>query len=96
MARLLEWRVPTARAKAATWRSRRETKLRNVDFSSWQSVGTTLLGLALFAMIGVGVRLLMMLTIQQRRERMNRQINERLRTLIAGPTRCWADRSPAT
>src|SRR5690606_18673914 len=28
-------------------------------------------------------RLLMMFTIQQRRERMNRQINERLRTLIA-------------
>ena len=31
----------------------------------------------------MGVRLLMMVTIQQRRERMNRQINERLRTLIA-------------
>ncbi|MCJ8144507.1 hypothetical protein MKI84_16400 [Ancylobacter sp. A5.8] len=37
----------------------------------------------LFAFVGVGIRLLMMLTIQQRRERMNRQINERLRTLIA-------------
>lgn len=43
----------------------------------------TLIGLALFALIGVGIRLLMMFTIQQRRERMNRQINERLRTLIA-------------
>jgi hypothetical protein len=31
----------------------------------------------------MGIRLLMMFTIQQRRERMNRQINERLRTLIA-------------
>ncbi|HRO49048.1 MAG TPA: hypothetical protein PLW75_02810 [Hyphomicrobium sp.] len=43
----------------------------------------TVLGLALFALIGIGIRLLMMFTIQQRRERMNRQINERLRTLIA-------------
>jgi uncharacterized membrane protein YgcG len=43
----------------------------------------TVLGLALFAFVGVGIRLVMMLTIQQRRERMNRQINERLRTLIA-------------
>lgn len=37
----------------------------------------------MFTLIGVGIRLLMMLIIQQRRERMNRQINERLRTLIA-------------
>jgi hypothetical protein len=43
----------------------------------------TLIGLALFTLIGVGIRLLAMFTIQQRRERMNRQINERLRTLIA-------------
>lgn len=43
----------------------------------------TLLGLALFTLISIGIRLLMMFTIQQRRERMNRQINERLRTLIA-------------
>ncbi len=34
-------------------------------------------------LIGVGIRLVMMFTIQQRRERMNRQINERLRVLIA-------------
>ena len=40
-------------------------------------------GLALVTLIGVGIRLLVMMTIQQRRERMNRQINERLRTLIA-------------
>lgn len=43
----------------------------------------TLIGLALFTLIGVGIRLLAMFTIQQRRERVNRQINERLRTLIA-------------
>ena len=57
--------------------------MRALDFSSWQSVLTTLIGLALFALIGVGVRLLAMVTVQQRRERLNRQINERLRTLIA-------------
>ncbi len=60
-----------------------ETPLRGIDFSSWHSLLLTLLGLALFAVISMGIRLLMMFTIQQRRERMNRQINERLRTLIA-------------
>jgi uncharacterized membrane protein YgcG len=54
-----------------------------MDFSSWHAVLTTFLGLALFTLVGVGIRVLMMQTIQQRRERMNRQINERLRTLIA-------------
>ena len=44
---------------------------------------TTLLSLAVITLIGVGIRLLTMMTIQQRRERMNRQINERLRALIA-------------
>ena len=57
--------------------------MRSFDFSSWQSIGATLLGLALFTLIGVGIRLVVMMTIQQRRERINRQINERLRTLIA-------------
>lgn len=57
--------------------------MRGIDFSSWQSLAVTLIGLALVTLIGVGIRLLMMVTIQQRRERMNRQINERLRTLIA-------------
>jgi len=57
--------------------------VRNFDFSSWQSLLATLLGLALFTLISIGIRLLMMFTVQQRRERMNRQINERLRTLIA-------------
>ena len=57
--------------------------MRGFDFSSWESVLLTLIGLALFTLISMGIRLLMMFTIQQRRERMNRQINERLRTLIA-------------
>jgi len=58
--------------------------VRNViDFSSWNALLTTLLGLAVVTLIMVGVRLLVMQTVQQRRERENRQINERLRTLIA-------------
>lgn len=57
--------------------------MRYFDFNSWHGVFTTLLGLAVFTLIGVGVRVLMMQTVQQRRERMNRQINERLKTLIA-------------
>ncbi|MGQ2990734.1 MAG: hypothetical protein ACT6RD_02715 [Brevundimonas sp.] len=57
--------------------------MRGIDFSSWQSLMTTLIGLALVTLIGMGIRLVMMFTIQQRRERMNRQINERLKTLIA-------------
>lgn len=44
---------------------------------------STLVGLAVITLIGVGIRLLVMQTLQQRRERENRQINERLRTLIA-------------
>ena len=57
--------------------------MRGFDFTSWQSVLMTLIGLALFTLISMGIRVLMMLTIQQRRERINRQINERLRTLIS-------------
>jgi uncharacterized membrane protein YgcG len=57
--------------------------MRNFDFSSWQTVLTSLIGLALFALIGVGIRLALMMTVQQRRERLNRQINERLKVLIA-------------
>ena len=57
--------------------------MRGFDFSSWDSLLLTLIGLALFTLISMGIRLLMMFTIQQRRERANRQINERLRTLIA-------------
>ncbi|POF62266.1 hypothetical protein CFR73_12550 [Novacetimonas maltaceti] len=57
--------------------------MHTLDFSSWHSLLVTLIGLSLITLIGVGIRLLMMVVIQQRRERMNRQINERLRTLIA-------------
>jgi uncharacterized membrane protein YgcG len=57
--------------------------MRLFDFSSWPSVFLTLIGVALFTLISMGIRVLMMMTIQQRRERANRQINERLRTLIA-------------
>ena len=54
-----------------------------LDFSSWQTLVSTLLGLVLVSVVAVGVRLLVMQTVQQRRERANRQINERLKTLIA-------------
>jgi len=57
--------------------------LNGFDFSSWQAVLSTLLGLSFVTLVIVGIRLLVMQTVQQRRERENRQINERLRTLIA-------------
>src|SRR3954465_15093103 len=57
--------------------------MRNLDFSSWQALLSTIVGLAVIALVTVGIRLLVMQTVQQRRERENRQINERLRTLIA-------------
>jgi hypothetical protein len=57
--------------------------VRSFDVSSWQAVLSTLLGLGIITLLGVGIRLLLMQTVQQRRERENRQINERLRTLIA-------------
>lgn len=57
--------------------------MRSFDFSSWPAVLSTLLGLAFITLIGVGIRLVVMQTIQMRRERENRQINERLRALMA-------------
>ncbi|CAG2157737.1 hypothetical protein [Cupriavidus numazuensis] len=57
--------------------------MRTLDFSSWQGLLFSLAGLAVITLMGVGIRLLLMQTVQQRRERENRQINERLRTLIA-------------
>ncbi|XZE44170.1 hypothetical protein SH467x_003767 [Pirellulaceae bacterium SH467] len=57
--------------------------MRDLDFSSWNGALTTLLGLVLVSVVAVGIRLVLMQTIQRRRERENRQINERLRTLIA-------------
>ena len=58
--------------------------MRNaLDFSSWQGLISTLLGLIVVSVVAVGIRLLVMHSVQQRRERQNRQINERLKTLIA-------------
>ncbi|MDQ2067518.1 hypothetical protein Q9295_14155 [Xinfangfangia sp. CPCC 101601] len=57
--------------------------MRFLDFSSWQSVLTSVAGLLFFVLIMMGIRILMMLTIQARQQRVNRQINERLKTLIA-------------
>lgn len=57
--------------------------MRSFDLSSWQGILSSVLGLALFALIGVGIRVLLTMTIQQRRERSNRQINERLKTLMS-------------
>ena len=54
-----------------------------IDLSSWRALLSTLVGLAVVTLVIVGIRLLVMQTVQQRRERHNRQINERLRTLIA-------------
>lgn len=52
--------------------------MRNLDLTSWQSMISTLLALVIITLIGVGIRIIVMQTIQQRRERENRQINERL------------------
>lgn len=57
--------------------------MRGLDFSSWTALLSTLLGLTLVTLMMVGIRLTLMQRMQQRRERENRQINERLRTLIA-------------
>lgn len=54
-----------------------------IDFSSWTSILTTVASLLLITLLMVGIRLVFMQTIQKRRERENRQINERLKTLIA-------------
>lgn len=57
--------------------------MRLLDLGSWQGFLLTLFMLATITLIGVGIRLLVMQTVQVRRQRENRQINERLRTLIA-------------
>ncbi|PRB80197.1 hypothetical protein CQ007_13480 [Pseudomonas sp. MYb185] len=58
--------------------------MRNLlDFSSGFAIMTTLLTLVLMSVVVVGVRLIFMQTFQRRRERENRQINERLKVLIA-------------
>lgn len=58
--------------------------MRNIlDFSSWPALLSTVVGLLVASLVMVGIRLVFMQTIQRRRERENRQINERLKTLIA-------------
>lgn len=57
--------------------------MRLIDFSSWSALLSTLASLAFITLIGVGLRLVVMQSVQQRRERQNRQINERLKTLIS-------------
>ncbi len=48
--------------------------MRNVmDLSSWSAVLSTLLALILVTGVAVGIRLLVMQHVQQRRERQNRQ-----------------------
>jgi type II secretory pathway pseudopilin PulG len=63
---------------------RTEPRMRSfLDFSSWSGLLSTLLGLVVVSLVAVGIRLVFMQTMQRRRERENRQINERLKTLIA-------------
>ncbi|WP_084217031.1 hypothetical protein [Xenophilus azovorans] len=58
--------------------------MRNsIDFTSWSGLLSTLAGLAVVSLVAIGIRLVFMQTVQRRRERENRQINERLKTLIA-------------
>jgi uncharacterized membrane protein YgcG len=54
-----------------------------LDFSSLSAIFTTLFGLVLVSLVFVGIRLVFMQTFQRKRERENRQINERLKVLIA-------------
>ena len=54
-----------------------------MGFSSWQSILTTLVGIMLITVIGVGIRLAIMMRVQEKRQRANRQINERVKTLMA-------------
>jgi len=65
-------------------RATRTHRMRSfLDFSSWSGLLTTLLGLVIVSLVAVGIRLVFMQMMQRRRERENRQINERLKTLIA-------------
>lgn len=57
--------------------------MRFLDFSSWQGILTTLASLLVITLMGVGIRLVLMQTVQARQQAANRQINERLKTLIA-------------
>ena len=43
--------------------------MRFLDFTYWQSILLTFIGFALLTLISMGIRLIMMFSIQQRRER---------------------------
>jgi len=55
----------------------------SIDFSSLHGIFSTLLGLVVVSLVAIGIRLLFMHAVQRRRERENRQVNERLKVLIA-------------
>lgn len=57
--------------------------MSSLDFTSWRGLAATLASLVLVSLVVVSLRLLVMQTVQRRRERENRQINERLKTLIS-------------
>jgi hypothetical protein len=76
-------RVGTLASGLRAGRPLRSRFMRNLDFSSWHALWPTLFGLVLVSLLGVGIRLLAMQAVQRRHQRENRQINERLRTLIA-------------
>ncbi|WP_434347516.1 hypothetical protein ACN6A1_05270 [Myxococcus virescens] len=57
--------------------------MSSLDFTSWRGLAATLASLVLVSLVVVSIRLLVMQTVQRRRERENRQINERLKTLIS-------------
>jgi hypothetical protein len=50
--------------------------MRGFDLSSWEGILGAVAGIALITLMGVGLRLLVMLTIQQRQQAANRQIND--------------------
>ena len=52
--------------------------MRNLDFSSWQAMLFSFVGIALVTLLDVVIRLVVMQSVQQRRDRENRQINEPL------------------
>ena len=65
--------------------------MRNLDFSSWQTLLMSFVGIAVVTVIGIAIRLLVMQTVQHRRDRENRQINERF-ARSSPPTKPWAAR----
>lgn len=48
--------------------------MRNLDFNSWQALLSTLLGLSMISLVGIGIRLLVMQKIQGKSVMMWRQV----------------------